>query len=271
MKNLTRIYPVLLAMLVLALAGCTGQAVQTTAPATAQEVQVSPTAALATADPLEATGGAGDPTAYPPPAASGVEPPYPVPGATPTQVGEGLPPSGGARTYQIVPGESTVQYEVGETFLSDNRFNTAIGVTDVVSGEIHLDVANPQNSSLGMITVDISRFKSDSGRRDNAIRERFIQTAKFPIVTFTPTGISGLPATYTPGEEISFQVTGDVTIRETTRPLTFDVTAKLEGDTLTGTATTTFLMSDFGFGPIEIAGMLGTEDEVKITFKFVAR
>jgi hypothetical protein len=31
------------------------------------------------------------------------------------------------------------------------------------------------------------------------------------------------------------------------------------------------LMSDFGFGPISLAGILNTEDEVKINFDFVAR
>jgi hypothetical protein len=30
-------------------------------------------------------------------------------------------------------------------------------------------------------------------------------------------------------------------------------------------------MSDFGFGPIDIAGILKTEDEAKVTLNFVAR
>jgi hypothetical protein len=49
------------------------------------------------------------------------------------------------------------------------------------------------------------------------------------------------------------------------------VTARIEGDTLVGTATTTILMSEYGVGPITLAGILGTEDEVKITLTFVAR
>jgi polyisoprenoid-binding protein YceI len=66
-------------------------------------------------------------------------------------------------------------------------------------------------------------------------------------------------------------VTGDLLVRETTRPVTFEVTASLNGDALTGTATTTILMSDFGVGPITILGVLGTEDQVKLAFEFVAR
>jgi hypothetical protein len=53
--------------------------------------------------------------------------------------------------------------------------------------------------------------------------------------------------------------------------VTFEVTLVGDGVTMTGEATTTILMSDFGFGPISIGGILNTEDEVKVTFAFVAR
>jgi polyisoprenoid-binding protein YceI len=266
MKIQYKKFPIVLLVLALVLAACAGQSVQQT------RAPVADTPAAALPEPTATEAAAAPDAPYPVPT-SGAEaaPGTAAPEASPTAAGAVVPETGGLVTYVIVPGESTVQYEVGETFLDDNRFNTAIGVTGVINGEIQLDTANPQNSSLGTITADISQFKSDSGRRDNAIRDRFIQTAQFPIVTFTPTSIEGLPTTYTPGEEITFQVTGDVMIRETTRPATFDVTARLDGDTLTGTANTTFLMSDFGFGPIQIAGMLGTEDEVKITVNYVAR
>jgi polyisoprenoid-binding protein YceI len=180
------------------------------------------------------------------------------------------PPSEGA--YKIVPGESQLKYEVGEVFINDNnRFNLAEGVTTEVSGEILVDRAAPQNSQIGTITADISQFKSDSSRRDNAIRERFLQSSQYPMVTFVPTQIEGLPDSYTEGQEITLKITGDLTIREVTRPVTFDATARLEGDTLFGTATTTILMSDFGFGPISILGMLNTEDDAKVTLTLVAR
>jgi len=66
-------------------------------------------------------------------------------------------------------------------------------------------------------------------------------------------------------------ITGDLTIKETTKPVTFEVTTQLDGETLTGEATATILMSDFGIGPISLAGMLETEDEVLLTFNFIAR
>ena len=90
-------------------------------------------------------------------------------------------------------------------------------------------------------------------------------------MTFTPTEIEGLPEVIEPGVEYTITLRGDLTIRDTTRPIVFDAQVRQEGDTLTGQAVTTFLMSDYGFGPIDILGILKTEDEVKVTIDFVAR
>lgn len=178
----------------------------------------------------------------------------------------------GLVVYKIIPGDSQLQYEVGEVLLNqNNRFNVAIGVTPQVSGEISIDLENPQNSSLGPITADISLFKSDSNRRDNIIRDRFIETARYPMVTFVAHEIRGLPESYQEGQELQLQIAGDLTIRETIRPVEFQATVKLEGDTLSGTATTTILMSDYEFGPISMVGILNTEDEVLVTLNMVAR
>jgi polyisoprenoid-binding protein YceI len=174
--------------------------------------------------------------------------------------------------FKIVPGESQLQYEVGEVFINDNnRFAVAIGVTPQVEGEISIDRTAPQNSTIGTITADISQFKSDNGRRDNAIRGRFLESERFPMVIFVPTQIEGLSDSYQDGQEIPLKISGDLTIRDVTRPVSFDATVRLDGDQLSGQAATIILMSDYQFGPISIGGVLKTEDEAKITMTFVAR
>jgi polyisoprenoid-binding protein YceI len=200
------------------------------------------------------------------------EPAQAQPEATPQEDIQPASPAAGVTTYKILPGESQLQYEVGEVFLNqDNRFNMAVGITTQVSGEITGDPQNPQEISFGTFTADISQFTSDSDRRDNAIRDRFLESARYPEVNFTITQVNGLPETYQEGEEIALQIVGDLRVRDVTKPTTFDALVMLEGDTLSGEASTTILMSDFGFGPISIAGILNTEDEVKVTLNFVAR
>jgi polyisoprenoid-binding protein YceI len=245
---------ILMIFSVLLLAACgSPPAVQTPPPTQApQVVEAQPTATNQSVSPTET------PMTEAP--ASTEPPPTEAPAASATVV------------YKLVPGESQLQYEVGEVFINENnRFNTAVGVTPQVAGEITVDLSAPQNSSLGTITADISQFKSDSGRRDNAIRTRFLESERYPTVTFVPTQVEGLPSTYTEGQEIPLKISGDLTIRDVTKPVTFDAVVKLQGDSLTGQATTTILMSDFGFGPISIGGILNTEDETKVTLVLVAR
>ncbi|GAB4520570.1 MAG: YceI family protein [Anaerolineales bacterium] len=206
--------------------------------------------------------------AYPAPAQT--EAPS-LPEAYPAPTGMAEMPAS-ASVYHLVPGESTVTYEVGETFINrNNKFNLAVGVTDQVSGDIAIDAEAPQNSAIGVITVDVSQFHSDSNKRDSVIQDRFLESGKYPLATFSQTAITGLPQTYTAGETLTFEVQGDLTVHQITQPVTFQVEAVLVDGELRGTAAATILMSDFGIGPISIAGILNTEDEVKLTFAFVAR
>lgn len=253
---------VLLTFLVFLLAACSNQPATQILPATEapQAVAASPTVVSSMPTEPPTTTEEADPNA--------VATEVPV-NETPAETASS---SAGMLVYNLVPGESQLQYEVGEVFINDNnRFAVAIGVTPQVEGQINLDLAAPQNSSLGAFTADISQFKSDSGRRDNAIRGRFLESERYPMVTFVPTAIEGLPDSYQDGQEIPLKITGDLTIREKTMPVSFDAVVRLEGNQLTGQATTTILMSDFEFGPISIAGILKTEDEAKITLTFVAR
>ncbi len=189
--------------------------------------------------------------------------------AQPRATAAAAPASGAAVVYHIDPSQSEAHYEVAETFFQGNRLNLAIGRTKGVAGDVRVDFANPANSQIGTIVIDVSQLTSDEGRRDNFIRNNFLQSAQYPQATFKPTKIEGLPATVKPGDQITFKVTGDLTVKQTTKPVTFDVTLTANQDKLTGTASTQIALSDFGVGPIQIA-MLQTEDKAKLVFDFVA-
>jgi polyisoprenoid-binding protein YceI len=185
---------------------------------------------------------------------------------------DGEASSDSVQTLTIVPEESQVFYTVDEQFLREGIVDvTAVGVTQEIEGEVMLDPENPQNTEISTITIDISAFESDEDRRDQAIRENWLESATYPIATFEPTSIEGLPESYTEGEELNFQIVGDLTVREQTQPVTFDTVAVYDGEALTGTATTTVQMTDFGFEPPNIANVLRAENDALLTFEFVAR
>ena len=174
--------------------------------------------------------------------------------------------------YVIDQSKSNVNYGVGETFLNqNNRYNYAEGVTNIVSGDITVNFTEPALSSVGDITVDISAFKSDKTRRDNAIRDRWLESNKFPIAIFTPTQLIGLPEKYIPGDTVDFEIDGNLSVRDTIRPTSFSVTLTVTNGEMLGQASTRLLMTDFGFDPPDISGILTAENEVDITFIFLAR
>jgi polyisoprenoid-binding protein YceI len=189
--------------------------------------------------------------------------------AQPQATTAAAPATGVAVVYHIDPAQSEARYEVAETFFQGNRLNLAVGRTKGIAGDVQVDFTNPANSQIGTIVIDVSQLTSDEDRRDNFIRRNALQSSQFPQATFKPTKIEGLPASVKPGDQIAFKVTGDLTVKQTTKPATFDVTLKADQDKLTGTATAEILLSDFGVGPIQIA-LLQTEDKAKLVFEFVA-
>ena len=147
-----------------------------------------------------------------------------------------------------------------------------IGTTNTVDGDFKLGLRDGKPFfDVNKLRVDLRTLKSDSGFRDRAIQSQWLESAKYPYAEFVAKDVQGFPNDPAAGKEAHFQVSGDMTIREITKPLTFDVTATAEGDTISGTGTTFLLMKDFGFDPPDIAGRFTVSDGVTVTVKGVAK
>ena len=189
---------------------------------------------------------------------------------TPTPAGPAeTPPAPAARVYRIDPDRSNATYRVGETFFDQRGFVIAVGTTNAVAGDILIDPANLPASQVGEIVVDISQLRTDEPMRDNAIRRKWLESATYPLARFNNARITGIPATGIEGQPFKFQITGDMTVRLATRPVTWDVEATFNGDTLQGKATTKLKMSEFGIEPPSLLD-LRVEDDVELTLDFVA-
>ena len=242
---------VILSALVVILTACGA-----TAPAA--EPTVAPTMAAA----VEATA---DPTVAP-----AAEEPTAEATAEPTAEVASEPAATGARTFVIDPAQSSAQYAVEEIFFSDNRLFTAVGVTNAVEGEFEVTTDGKPSGKVTRMRVDLRTLKSDSPRRDNAIRRQWLESDKYPYADFVSTDALNLPESYTEGEQVTFTLVGDMTVRDVTKPVEWTVIGTLQGDTVTGEATTVIKMSDFGFAAPDIGGVLKAEDEAALTVKFVA-
>jgi polyisoprenoid-binding protein YceI len=47
---------------------------------------------------------------------------------------------------------------------------------------------------------------------------------QYEYISFTPTAVDGLPSSFVVGQPATFHLTGDLKIKDVTRPATFEVT-----------------------------------------------
>jgi polyisoprenoid-binding protein YceI len=138
-----------------------------------------------------------------------------------------------------------------------------------LSGDITVDRDNLENSSV-TATIDVANLTTDSEGRDKHIKSPdFFDTAKFPSATFKS-------KSWKKTGENTFDVTGDLTIKDVTKEVVLKTTllgfgpGMRPGTLLSGwEATTTIKKSDFGLaGPAMVQKALG--DEVAITINIEA-
>jgi len=180
-------------------------------------------------------------------------------------------PSTGLQTFQIVSAQTTASYSVYENLIFQNKPNNdAIGTTHSVQGSFKIRTgASPLVAAMN-VTVDLRTLQSDAQRRDTYIQQHTLETDTYPYATFVSVSTQGLPASYTDGQTVHFQMTGNLTMHGKTNKEVFDVQGKVVGKTITGTATSTIYMTDFGIQPPDLANIAIAQNKVLITITFTA-
>ncbi len=203
------------------------------------------------------------------PTTAPAEPPTPTsargPAATepvPSAVGE-------TATFQIDPASSEARFVIDEVL--NGSPNTVTGTTREITGVIEVNPSQPSLSIVGPITVDAASLATDNNLRNGAIRRFILQAGDFPVISFASTAVEGLPAPATAGETYAFSLTGDLTIRDITRPVTFEVTITVESaDRLSGFATATIQRSDFDLNIPSVPQVAEVSSDVILEIDFTA-
>ena len=169
-------------------------------------------------------------------------------------------------SYVISSAESSVSFTLNEELRGADA--TVVGSTNQVAGEIVVDFENPSASVLGDIVVNARTFATDSNNRNRAIRGVILNTDTFEFITFSPTSIDGLPTE--PTDEFTFTVSGDLTIRDITRPVTFEAQVSGFSDRIEGSASSTVNRADFDLNIPNVPFVANVDEEVTLTIDFVA-
>lgn len=180
------------------------------------------------------------------------------------------PQASGELTLALVPAESEARFSIDEVLAGSP--NRVVGKTSDVQGEITVDPADPAGASLSPITIGAGSLATDNGFRNRAINSFILQTGEYPDITFTPTGLLGMPSSAAPGDTIQFQVVGDLTVRDITRQVTFDVTLTAESAArLSGTASATIQRADFDLNIPSVPQVADVSEQVLLELDFVAQ
>lgn len=173
------------------------------------------------------------------------------------------------RLYEINTDESQVTFKLDEDLRGQRT--TVVGTTSQVAGQISLDLNDLSTTQVGTIQINARALATDNNFRNRAIQNEILETGEYEFITFQPTAIKGLPASATFGEEIAFAIEGNLTIRDITHAITFQVTAAASSETrLLGTATATISREQYQLSIPQVPHVANVADEVELTISFVA-
>ncbi|MEW5927365.1 MAG: YceI family protein [Gemmatimonadota bacterium] len=175
----------------------------------------------------------------------------------------------GTTTWSIDPAHTLVEFSAKHMMITSVK-----GRFGEVSGTIVIDEAHPERSSaaaeIGVASIDTRQEQRDAHLRS----ADFLDVETHPAITFRSTRVEGAAAE--PGD--TFRVTGDLTIRGTTREVTLDATYEGRGrdpwggERVSFSATAKIDRRDFGLTynqVLETGGILVGND-VRLSFEVQA-
>lgn len=168
--------------------------------------------------------------------------------------------------YAIDPAHSSIGFTVRHAMVTNVR-----GSFGEHEGTLRLDGADPSRSSAAL---DIRIASVDTGIKDrdaHLLGDDFFSAEKFPLMTFRSTAAEALG-----GDR--YRITGDLTIKDVTRPLSIDLEFNGSATDVYGNERVGFeggaeiLRSEWGLtwnAALEAGGVM-VSDKVKLTFDISA-
>jgi len=205
------------------------------------------------------------PGGEPPAAPQPVDPPqsYPADSDLSANIGAGL------TIYEIDPEQSEARFAINEVLRGAE--NKVVGVSNNLDGQIALNLDDPASTQVGTIVINARDFATDNDFRNRAIANEILLTNQYEFITFEPTAIAGLPDAASIGETVPLQITGNLTITDQTREVTFDVeVTPVSESELHGLAVLDILYADFGLTIPFAQSVQSVEDNVILELEFVA-
>lgn len=158
-----------------------------------------------------------------------------------------------------LPGEPAVSFagfRVVEVLAGRVAESTAVGRTADLAGSIEL--AGP-DLVAARVEVNLATLRTDNSHRDSHMRQA-LNTKQFPMAVFTLVEPVELPVGVFGGDTFSGTAHGELTIKGVTNRVTFDLKARLVGNTIVVAGSSEVVFSDYGVPTPTSASVISVED-----------
>jgi len=170
-------------------------------------------------------------------------------------------------TWQVSDdGSSYVGYRVKEQLAFLDSPNEAVGRSTAVTGT--MEVAGDTVESV-RIEADLTRLTSDETRRDIAIRQRGLESERYPTATLELAEPIKLATTPVEGKEVRGQGTGRLTVHGVTREVDLSMTGRWSGSTIQVVGQLPVKMSDYQIQAPRFGPVVSIEDSAAVDFSLV--
>ena len=158
-------------------------------------------------------------------------------------------------TFDVAEG-SEATFTVEEQLTNLPLPNDAVLRTTSLSGTVSFD------GSESLVIIELRTLSSDSQYRDGYVRNRMFST--HPVAKVTVPSTLPLPEGFAEGKEVTTQVETTVSLLGSEFPLTFDIEARDDGDSIFVLGRATFTWDEFGITKPTARSVVSIEDDVRV-------
>jgi polyisoprenoid-binding protein YceI len=173
-------------------------------------------------------------------------------------------------TYRVSPGDanSIVGYRVQEQLVGGAIEQTTTGRTSEITGSFGITGMTVHDVS---VTADLRTLTSDRSQRDNAIKDRGLESNRFPEAKFVlsqPIQFESVPKA---GETVNATAMGDFTLHGVTRAVSIPVQGRWDGRDIQVVGNLHIVFADYGITAPTSPVVVSVKDEADMEFQIFFR
>ena len=170
-----------------------------------------------------------------------------------------------AGRWELVPERGLVGYRVQEP-----GNVTVVGRTTELEGQLEVVTAGGLRLTALQVDADLRQLRSDASARDRALRGRILESEQYPEARFRTAGTVPVGAV-PPGDPVTVQLPGTLTIRERDTRVVADAELRWDGEVLQAAGRIPIRLSDYAVEIPSAGAVAGLDDDAIVEFDLTFR